>query len=143
MSNRFALITAALALILVGACGPTSPTSPSAVPSSSRPDGLSQAWAVELATSLSAPHQGPLTVESVRSGTFAELGRGVSLRGVTGSQLVWSVTFNGQFTVGCPSPSPASAAGPTPSLCQSSALTHETVLIDYRDGRLLMSSLGS
>lgn len=102
--------------------------------------GLSQTRAVELATSLAAPHQGPLTVEAVRSGTFAGLGRGVSLAGVAASQWVWSVTFKGQFAAGCPSP--VSTAAPGSGTCQSSALTHDTVLIDFREGRLLMSSLG-
>lgn len=139
MSNRAALITAAvLALFLVGACGPT----PSTASSSPPPDGLSKARAVELATSLTAPHQGSLAVESVRSGTFAELGRGVSLLGVSGDQWAWSITFRGEFATACPSPDAASPATPAASPCVPSTLTHDTVVIDYRDGRLLISSLG-
>ncbi len=143
MSDRSALIAvAAFALSLVGACGSTPSTAPSAVAPSPSPDGLSQARAVELATGAAAPHRGPLTVEAVRSGTFAELGGGVSLRGVGGDQRVWSVTFRGEFADACPSPGPTSPAGPTPPSCLSPALTHDTVVIDSRDGRLLISSLG-
>lgn len=139
MSHRAALIAvAALALTLVGGCGPTPPIAPSSPP----PVGLSQARALEAAATLAGPHQGSLSVEDVRSGTFAELGRGVSLRGVASDDWVWLVTFKGEFAASCASPSPAVVTGSASGSCGSPTLTHNTVVIDYRDGHLLLSSLG-
>lgn len=129
---RRIVLIALLALPAIAACGTSSGTPPAS--------GLSQSQAIEAARQFAEPHSGSLAVDSARSGPFVSLGSGIVLQGVPSDHWVWAVTFTGSFPAGCASPSPAGPASAA-SPCPSAILTHDIVVIDYVDGRLLVSSL--
>ena len=113
-------------LLAVAACSAPSATAP--------PGGMVEARAIDAARQLLDPHDGSLEVASATAGPFRLLGGGVVLHGVSPDRWVWAIAFTGSFRGPCPT----ILAIQPPDSC-GTALGHETVVIDYQSGTLLVA----
>lgn len=133
MSRRLLPILTLVAALAVS-CSPSPTTAPTATPP---PGGLTSGAAIAQAQQHAEPHDGALAVVSATPGEFRSLGGGIVMKDVAPDRWVWAVTFSGSFRAPCGTP----VAG-APGCSSGAVVTHETVVIDYLTGALIVASTG-
>lgn len=134
MRRRLAPLLVVLALLAV-ACSTAPTPSPTSTPP---PGGLTSDQAAAAARQHVDPHDGELAVDSTTAGEFGSLGGGIVMKDVPADRWVWAVTFAGSFRASCSNASAGSSPAPG---CSGATLGHETVVIDYLTGSLIVASL--
>lgn len=103
---------------------------------------MSKAAAIDAARDHVAPHVGTLIPGAAAAGLFKSLGGGAVVAGVRPDQWVWSVAFVGSFPLACPATPAGSANSSVQPSCAPIMLAHDTVILDYTTGGLILEARG-